>query len=118
MKIITHPAQIKAVGEPVKIISEFIGKVNSATDDISIAKMISPEGWSEPGQTPAFIEYTIILKGVMVIETKQGKYELKSNQAVIIEKDEWVKYSTPYKGGAEYIAICRPTFSPERVHRD
>ena len=118
MQIINKPTEIKASGEPVKIIEEFIGNVNSATNEISIARMKSPKGWSEPGQTPEFTEYTIVLKGVLVIETKDGMYDVKANEAVIIEKGEWVRYSTPFEEGAEYIAACIPAFSLDRVNRD
>jgi mannose-6-phosphate isomerase-like protein (cupin superfamily) len=111
-------SQIKAAGQPPKTIEEFIGNVNSKNDEISIARMKSPKGWSEPGQTPAFTEYSVVLKGTLVVETKSGKYEIHQNQAVIIEKGEWVKYSSPYENGAEYISICTPAFSPKRVNRD
>jgi len=116
MRIISKPTQIKAAGTPAKIIEEFIGNVNSSNDEISIARMKSPKGWSEPGQTPEFTEYTIVLNGKLVIETKRGKYEIKANETVIIERGEWVKYSTPYENGAKYIAICIPAFSPNKVH--
>lgn len=118
MDILEKPTEIKAAGEPVKIIEEFIGNVNSSTDEISIARMRSPKGWSEPGQTPDFNEYTIVLKGTLVVETKNGKNEVKANQSIIVNKGEWVKYSTPYEEGAEYIAVCSPAFSIERVNRD
>ncbi len=118
MKIIKEPTRIKAAGEPVKVIEEFIGNVNSSTDEISIARMKSPKGWSEPGQTPEFDEYTLVLKGTLVVETRELKKEIRDNEAVITKKGEWVRYSTPYEGGAEYIAICSPAFSMERAHRD
>ncbi|MDD5450469.1 MAG: hypothetical protein PHT49_01035 [Desulfovibrionales bacterium] len=118
MKIINKTTKINAAGSPPKQIEELIGLVNSKDDDVSIARMRSPEGWSEPGQIPDFNEYTIMLKGTLKIETKNGISEIKENEAVIIERGEWVKYSTPYKYGAEYIAICIPAFSPKRVHRD
>ena len=118
MKIIKKPTEIKAAGEPAKKIEEFIGLVNSSSDDLSIARMTSPNGWSEPGQTPEFDEYTLVLKGIVVVETKDGKQEIAANEAVITKKGEWVRYSTPYEGGAEYIAICYPAFSMERVQRD
>lgn len=118
MKIINKPTQIKAAGEPVKIIDEFIGRVNSLTEGISIARMKSPQGWSEPGQTPEFDEYTLVLKGTIVVETKEGEKEINANEAVITEKGEWVRYSTPFEGGAEYIAVCSPAFSLELAHRD
>ena len=118
MKIIEKPTKIKAAGEPIKIIEEFIGNINSTTDEISIARMRSPKGWSEPGQTPDFNEYSVVLNGILVVETKKGKKEIQANQTVIIEKGEWVKYSTPYENGAEYISVCSPAFSLERVNRD
>lgn len=118
VKIIEKPTEIKACGNKEKIIQEFIGNVNSKTETISIAKMNSPQGWEEPGQTPLFDEYTVILKGTLKIETKENSYEVKAGQALIINKNEWVKYSTPYSGGAEYIAVCLPAFSPKLVNRD
>ncbi len=118
MKIIKEPTFIKAAGEPVKTIREFIGEVNTGTDGISIAYMNSPEGWSEPGQAPDFDEYTFLLKGKLLIETKNGNYELNPMEVALTEKGEWVRYSSPWTGGAEYIAICIPAFSPERAHRD
>ena len=118
MKLIKEPTRIKAAGEPVKVIEEFIGNVNSSTDQLSVARMRSPKGWSEPGQTPEFDEYTLVLKGTLVIETREGKQEVRAGEAVITEKGEWVRYSSPGEGGAEYIAICLPAFSLERAHRD
>jgi len=118
MKIFNKPTEIKAAGEPIKIIEEFIGNINSSTDEISIARMKSPEGWSEPGQTPDFNEYTVVLKGILVVETKNDKKEIRANQSIMINKGEWVKYSTPHEDGAEYIAVCCPAFSLKRVHRD
>lgn len=118
MKLIQNPSLIKAAGIPEKRIEEFIGKVNSGTAEVSIARMTSPKGWTEPGQTPEFNEYTIVLNGVLVVETKNGKYEVRANQAFIAEKGEWVRYSSPYENGAEYIAVCVPAFSPVSVHRD
>jgi len=118
MKIVKKPTEIIAAGEPAKKIEEFIGLVNSSTNELSIARMTSPSGWSEPGQTPEFNEYSLVLKGTLVLETRDGKHEIHSNEAVITEKGEWVRYSTPYEGGAEYIAICHPAFSMERVRRD
>lgn len=115
---IQKPTEIEAAGSPRKIIEEFIGKVNSGTDGVSIARMTSPRGWSEPGQRPEFDEYTIVLEGVLVVETQGGKLEVKANEAVIAPKGEWVRYSTPHEGGARYMAICLPAFSPESVKRD
>ncbi|MCW9096224.1 MAG: cupin [Ignavibacteriaceae bacterium] len=115
--IIKSPTKIEAAGNKPKIIEEFIGKVNSSNEQISIAKMKSLEGWEEPGQTPEFDEYTLVLKGTLKVETKNQVFEVKAGQAIITHKEEWIKYSTPNEG-AEYIAICLPAFSPETVHRD
>ena len=117
-KIISNPIQIEAAGTGNKIIQEFFGKITSADSNISIAKMISPEGWSEPGQTPEFDEYTLVLKGCMHVETKTGLNVIKAVQAIQTFAGEWIRYSTPEKGGAEYIAICLPAFTPESVNRD
>ncbi len=100
------------------MIEEFFGKVNSGTAEVSIAKMCSPEGWKEPGQTPEFDEYTVVIAGTLCVETKDGKVEVKAGQAIIAPKGEWVRYSTPDDSGAEYMAVCLPAFSPETVHRD
>lgn len=118
MKIIQNPSLIKAAGIPEKRIEEFIGNVNTGTGEVSVARMKSPQGWTEPGQTPEFNEYTIVLSGILVAETKNGKHEIRANQAFIAEKGEWIRYSSPYENGAEYIAVCVPAFSPASVHRD
>jgi mannose-6-phosphate isomerase-like protein (cupin superfamily) len=115
---IKKPTEIKAHGNKPKVIQEFIGRINSNTEDTSIAKMNSPEGWIEPGQTPEFDEYTVVLSGALCIKTQEGKFEIKAGQAFITLKGEWVQYSTPYAGGAEYVAVCIPAFSPQLVHRD
>jgi mannose-6-phosphate isomerase-like protein (cupin superfamily) len=115
---IKAPARIAAAGNKTKIIEEFVGRANSKTSAVSIARMKSPDGWSEPGQTPDFDEYTVVLRGMLRIETKQGTIDVRENEAVICLKGEWVRYSTPEPGGAEYIAVCIPAFSPESVHRD
>ena len=117
-QLIKSPSIIKAAGTKEKIIKEFFGQVNSKTSEVSIAHMKSPEGWSEPGQTPKFNEYTVVLKGKLRINTKDEEFEVSEGQGIMTEKDEWVQYSTPFKGGAEYIAVCLPAFSPEIVHRD
>jgi len=116
--IIKNPTKIEAAGNKPKIIEEFIGRVNSSTEQISVAKMKSPPGWVEPGQTPEFDEYTIVLKGMLRIETKEKTYDIKAGEAIITHKGEWIRYSSPESGGAEYIAICYPAFSPDTVHRD
>ena len=118
VKIIDSPGLIKSAGNKHKIIEEFFGRVNSNTKDISIAKMRSPEGWVEPGQSPEFDEYTVVIKGCLRVETKENTYEVKAGQGVLITKNEWVKYSSPFENGAEYIAVCLPAFSPETVNRD
>jgi mannose-6-phosphate isomerase-like protein (cupin superfamily) len=117
-QLIKSPSIIKAAGTKEKIIKEFFGHVNSKTSEVSIAHMKSPEGWSEPGQTPKFNEYTVVLKGKLRINTKDEEFEVSEGQGIMTEKDEWVRYSTPFEGGAEYIAVCLPAFSPELVHRD
>ena len=117
MKKIPSPSIIESVGNKPKIIKEYIGRVNTDTDVISIAKMNSPSGWKEPGQTPEFDEYTLVLKGELKVESKKGVLFLKEGEAVIVNSGEWVRYSTPDKG-AEYIAICLPAFGPEIVNRD
>lgn len=109
---------IEAAGNKPKIIEEFIGRVNSKTSDVSIAKMRSPEGWIEPGQTPVFDEYTLVLKGMLKVETKNETFNVKAGEAIITHKGEWIRYSTPGPDGAEYVAVCLPAFSPEAVHRD
>ena len=116
--LITQPTEIKAVGNKPKIIREYIGRVNSKTDAASIAHMISPSGWEEPGQTPEFDEYTVVLKGTLRVGHAQGFLDVKAGQAVIAKKGEWVKYSSPGPEGAQYIAVCLPAFSPSSVHRD
>jgi mannose-6-phosphate isomerase-like protein (cupin superfamily) len=116
--LIAKPTLIEAAGNKPKRIEEFIGRVNSKTDAVSVAKMTSPSGWVEPGQTPEFDEVTIVLRGALRVTTKQGSIDVKAGQAVIAHKGEWVQYSTPGAEGAEYIAICLPAFSPDIVHRD
>jgi mannose-6-phosphate isomerase-like protein (cupin superfamily) len=118
VRVISQPTVIKAAGNKPKQISELIGRVNSGTNAISIAKMNSPEGWSEPFQTPEFAEYTIVLKGILEVETNDESYSVSAGQAIITDPGERIRYSTPAPGGAEYIAICLPAFSPEKVHRD
>lgn len=115
---VPQPTRIQAAGNKPKLIDEYIGWVNSKTDALSIAHMRSPQGWEEPGQAPAFDEFTIVLKGALRVEYKSGSMEVKAGQAVIAHRGEWVRYSTPAEGGAEYIAVCLPAFSMETVHRD
>lgn len=109
---------IEAVDNKPKMIEEFIGSVNSGTKELSVARMRSPGGWLEPGQTPEFSEYTVVLKGLLQIKTKNRVYEVRAGQAIIVKAGEWVQYGTPSEEGAEYIAICLPAFSAEMVHRD
>jgi mannose-6-phosphate isomerase-like protein (cupin superfamily) len=117
-QFIKSPSIIKAAGTREKIIREFFGHVNSKTSEVSIAHMTSPEGWMEPGQTPEFNEYTVVLKGKLKITTKNEELVISEGQGIMTVKNEWVKYSTPFKGGAEYIAVCLPAFSSDIVHRD
>lgn len=118
VKVITTPTRIEAAGNKPKLIEEFIGRVNSGSEEISIARMKSPSGWEEPGQCPEFFEYTLVLAGVLRIMTREETIDLHAGQAVIVSAGEWVQYSTPGEDGAEYIAVCLPAFSPESVHRD
>ncbi|MEN8154307.1 MAG: cupin domain-containing protein [Acidobacteriota bacterium] len=115
---ILKPSVIEAAGNKPKIIEEFIGKVNTGNSDISIAKMKSPGGWVEPGQKPEFDEYTVVLKGMLRVETESETLDIHEGEAVRIKSGEWVRYSSPGDEGAEYIAVCLPAFSPETVHRD
>jgi mannose-6-phosphate isomerase-like protein (cupin superfamily) len=116
--LIPQPTRIQSAGNKPKLIDEYIGRVNSKTSTASVAHMRSPSGWIEPGQTPAFEEFTIVLKGTLHVEHKSGSFDVAAGQAVIAHADEWVRYSTPREGGAEYIAVCLPAFSMETVHRD
>lgn len=115
---IENPSLIEAAGSGGKVIREFVGLVNSGEPRISIAYMTSPPGWSEPGQRPEFDEYTIVLTGSLIVETPEEMLIINANQGVLVRAGEWVKYSTPGEGGAEYIAVCMPAFSPDTVHRD
>ncbi len=117
-KLIKKPTKIKAAGNQPKIISEYIGRMNSKTEAVSIAHMKSPAGWIEPGQTPEFDEYAVVLKGMLRVSSREGKLDVRAGQAVIIPKNEWVQYSSPQKDGADYLAVCLPAFSIEAVHRD
>lgn len=116
--LVSSPKIIEAAGNKPKIIREFIGRVNTSSQNISIAKMTSPGGWEEPGQTPEFDEYTLVLKGTLKVETKSQTFEVKGGQAIITYAGEWIRYSTPNPEGAEYVAVCLPAFSPDTVHRD
>ena len=117
MKKISSPSIIESAGNKPKVIEEYVGRVNSGTNSISIAKMSSPPGWKEPGQKPQFDEYTIVLRGTLKVESRTETLLIKEGEAVIVNSGEWVQYSTP-NGGAEYIAICLPAFSLDTVNRD
>ena len=116
--LITQPIRIEAAGNKPKLIEEYIGRVNSQTAVASVAHMRSPSGWVEPGQTPEFDEFTIVLKGILRVEHIHGFIDVAAGQAVIAPRGEWVSYSTPGPDGADYIAVCVPAFSPQTVHRD
>lgn len=116
--LIEKPTRIEAAGNKPKLIDEYIGRVNSKTESTSVAHMRSPGGWVEPGQTPEFDEFTVVLKGMLQVESNDGTIEVHAGQAVITHKGEWVRYSTPNDEGAEYIAVCLPAFSMDTVHRD
>ena len=116
--LIPSPTRIAAAGNKPKIIEEFFGRVNSREGRLSIARMTSPAGWVEPGQTPEFDEFTVVLKGTLRVTHKGGVLDVPAGQAVCTTAGEWVQYSTPSPGGAEYIAVCLPAFSPQTVHRD
>jgi mannose-6-phosphate isomerase-like protein (cupin superfamily) len=116
--LIEKPTLIEAAGNKPKLIDEYIGRVNSSEAAISIAHMRSPAGWIEPGQTPEFDEYTVVLKGVLRVESRDRALDVHAGQAVVVRRGEWVRYSTPGPEGAEYMAICMPAFSPQTVHRD
>jgi mannose-6-phosphate isomerase-like protein (cupin superfamily) len=116
--VITAPSVIKAAGEPPKRIEEYAGRVNSGHAAVSVARMISPSGWREPGQRPAFEEITVVLRGMVRVEHEGGAMDVNAGQAVVTHPGEWVRYSSPGPEGAEYIAVCLPAFSMETVHRD
>jgi len=118
VRLIDQPTVIEAVGNKPKRIEEFIGLVNSNTSEVSIARMVSPPGWIEPGQLPEFAEYTVVLKGMLQVETKKRVYNVRAGQAIIVYAGQWVQYSTPSEEGAEYIAVCLPAFSMDTVNRE
>jgi mannose-6-phosphate isomerase-like protein (cupin superfamily) len=113
---VAAPTRVRAAGNIPKLIDEFVGRVNTSTDTVSVARMTSPEGWEEPGQTPEFDEVTVVLEGLVRVEHRGGSIDVRAGEAVIAHAGEWVRYSTP--GGASYIAVCLPAFAPETVHRD
>ena len=117
-KLIESPTRVEATGTKPKLIDEYVGRVNTEQLDVSIAHMHSPAGWSEPAQRPEFHEYTIVLAGMLRVESDGGRLDVYAGQAVVTEPGEHVRYSTPLEDGAEYIAVCLPAFSPTTVHRD
>jgi mannose-6-phosphate isomerase-like protein (cupin superfamily) len=116
--LIAMPTRIEAAGNKPKLIDEYVGRVNSRNEQISIAHMRSPGGWVEPGQEPEFDEFTIVLRGLLRVTYRGGALDVRSGQAVVAHRGEWVQYSTPEADGAEYVAVCLPAFSPQLVHRD
>lgn len=116
--LIPGPTVIQSAGNKPKRIEEFAGRVNSGHGAVSVARMTSPAGWREPGQRPAFEEITVVLSGLLRVEHETGAMDVRAGQAVVAHPGEWVRYSTPDPGGAEYVAVCRPAFSPDTVHRD
>jgi mannose-6-phosphate isomerase-like protein (cupin superfamily) len=117
-KLIAAPTRVEAAGNKPKLIDEYVGRVNSADEALSIAHMRSPGGWVEPGQKPEFDEFTVVLRGTLRVEHNEGAMDVHAGQAVLTQAGEWVRYSTPTDEGAEYIAVCLPAFSPATVHRD
>jgi mannose-6-phosphate isomerase-like protein (cupin superfamily) len=117
-RLIERPTVVEAAGNKPKQIQEFIGRVNSGHDGVSVARMVSPGGWVEPGQRPEFDEVTLVLKGMVRVEHEGGAIDVRAGQAVMASAGEWIRYSSPEPDGAEYIAVCLPAFSPATVHRD
>ena len=116
--LIPAPTRVEAAGNKPKLIDEYVGRVNTGEAAVSVAHMRSPSGWAEPGQTPEFDEYTLVLRGSLRVEHRGGSLDVRAGQAVLVRRGEWVRYSTPGGEGAEYVAVCLPAFSPETVHRD
>ena len=117
-RLIAQPSRVEAAGSKPKLIDEYVGRVNNGESRLSIAHMRSPEGWTEPGQRPEFDEYTLVLRGTIHVEFESGSVDVRAGQAILCNAGEWIRYSTPESGGAEYIAVCLPAFSPHTVHRD
>jgi len=117
-EFIEAPSVVEAAGNKPKIIEEYVGRLNSGSHEVSVARMRSPGGWEEPGQRPEFDEYTVVLRGMLRVKTEGGTLDVRAGQAVITRRGEWVQYSTPEEEGAEYVAVCLPAFSPDTVHRD
>ncbi|HET9359240.1 MAG TPA: cupin domain-containing protein [Vicinamibacterales bacterium] len=116
--LIDAPTVIAAAGNKPKRIEEFVGRVTNRTAAVSVARMTSPSGWAEPGQTPEFDEYTVVLRGTVRVESRDQTFEVHAGQAIVARRGEWIRYSTPGPDGAEYLAVCVPAFSPDTVHRD
>jgi mannose-6-phosphate isomerase-like protein (cupin superfamily) len=117
-QLIENPSRVEAAGTKPKLIDEYVGRLNTEESRLSVARMRSPEGWVEPGQRPDFDEWTLVLDGTLRVEHETGVIEVRADQAILVSGGEWVQYSTPYPGGAEYVAVCVPAFSPDTVHRD
>jgi mannose-6-phosphate isomerase-like protein (cupin superfamily) len=117
-QLIENPTRVEAAGTKPKLIDEFVGRVNTGEERVSVARMQSPEGWQEPGQRPEFDEVTLVLEGCLRVEHEDGAFDVRGGQAVLVRAGEWVRYSTPERGGAHYVAVCVPAFSPATVHRD
>jgi mannose-6-phosphate isomerase-like protein (cupin superfamily) len=115
-ELIEEPVRVEAAGRPPKLIDEFAGRASNGEERVSVARMRSPAGWSEPGQRPEFDEYTVVLAGTLEVETDDGTLQVSAGKGILTRAGEWVRYSTPR--GAEYLAVCLPAFSPETVHRD
>jgi ethanolamine utilization protein EutQ (cupin superfamily) len=116
--LIKAPSRVEAAGTKPKLIDEYVGRVNTGEERVSVAHMRSPDGWLEPGQRPEFDEYTVVIDGCLHVEHEAGRLEVRGGQAVLVRAGEWVRYSTPEPGGASYVAVCLPAFSPGTVHRD
>ncbi|MCA1618670.1 MAG: cupin [Acidobacteria bacterium] len=117
-ELINAPTVVEAAGNKPKIIEEYVGRLNTGGAELSVARMRSLAGWEEPGQTPEFDEYTVVLRGMLRVMTRGETFDVRAGQAVVTRRGEWVRYSTPEAEGAEYVAVCLPAFSPETVHRD
>jgi mannose-6-phosphate isomerase-like protein (cupin superfamily) len=117
-ELIESPSRVEAAGTKPKLIDEFVGHVNTGEGRVSVARMNSPQDWVEPGQRPDFDEWTLVLDGTLRVEHDAGVIEVRADQAILVRAGEWVRYSTPYPGGAEYVAVCVPAFAPDTVHRD
>ena len=117
-ELIENPSRVEAAGTKPKLIDEYVGRVNTGEERVSVARMNSPHGWVEPGQRPDFDEWTLVLDGTLSVEHEAGSLDVRAGQAILVRGGEWVRYSTPYAGGAEYVAVCLPAFSPDTVHRD